>query len=474
MGSQQSLFDATYRSDSRRSLSRRSLSRSPSRSPSRSDSRSNSPSLTNCNKNNPRDEYIFLELVGTGSTGVIYKVQDKADNIFYAVKVVDLNATNAYTYEKLSLAETSFLAKFSHPHIIQQKDCFIFENVIYSVLDLAVTDLYDYFDSTKKENKPLSELIIYKIFKQLIAALKECHAKNVTHRDIKLENILIKNFIHGVPNIMLADFGLATNFEPGQLIDEYPGSPTYAAPELITGRPYPAGVTDIWAVGIVLYILYYGTNPFWNDDIDEMYRNIHRAPPPFDLLEHRPSSNRDLETFIKGMLTKDFKDRFTINDILNSEWMKRMAREDYTEFKENIGSYTNQELKQYVEACTDEFIVIPRIANDRLKYMIDSLKINKFIKNVTVYNMNLDATQHLIDLIQNNDLITTLNLNLNPRVQIPDVMWSSLLAGLKYNSGLTYLTINDIKNSAVEARLDINKHNKLINSLTLVDILKLL
>ncbi len=115
-------------------------------------------------------------------------------------------------------------------------------------------------DLFSEEYERLTEPAAFRIFHQLVDAVEHCHLNHVIHRDIKLENMLIDNAAD--MNVTLIDFGFSTLRRPTDpLLEDYPGSPAYAAPELMQGIPYPGYSSDVWAMGVSLYVLLTGMSP---------------------------------------------------------------------------------------------------------------------------------------------------------------------------------------------------------------------
>ena len=115
-----------------------------------------------------------------------------------------------------------------------------------------------------KRRKKLDEAIAKFLFRQIIVGIGYLHKKGIIHRDIKLENILIDN--EGC--IKIADFGISKEIKPGATIKEKHicGTPAYMAPEMIRkGNIKYDGSVDVWAAGVVLFVMVYGHLPFLGD-----------------------------------------------------------------------------------------------------------------------------------------------------------------------------------------------------------------
>ncbi len=175
-------------------------------------------------------------------------------------------------------------------------------------------ELFDYILNAKTS---ISECTARTIFKQLVSAVQHCHSNNFAHRDIKPENILLTSD----NNVKLIDFGLSALYE-GKHTDltTVLGTSSYVAPEILNGS-YDLKV-DVWACGVILYLLLSRCLPYGGDSINQVVRNIHYLrTPPFQksIWKEISGSAKDL---IKKMLTIDPLKRLDINEVLEHPWMK--------------------------------------------------------------------------------------------------------------------------------------------------------
>ncbi|EGR28347.1 protein kinase domain protein [Ichthyophthirius multifiliis] len=158
--------------------------------------------------------------------------------------------------------------------------------------------LYQYLKNKKK-----NQLLIYdvkKIFRQIIQGVDYIHQKNVCHRDIKLENLLLDDDL----NIKIIDFGFAVCSPHDRKLNSFCGTPSYMAPEIIKKVEYSGQKVDIWSCGIVLYILVCGKFPFKGYDEKDLYRKIlknnYQIPSFVD---------NQTKTLLKKLLSQNPEDR---------------------------------------------------------------------------------------------------------------------------------------------------------------------
>jgi len=167
--------------------------------------------------------------------------------------------------------EISLLTLFNHSNIIKVVEYFendkFFTMVMPTHGDVCI-DLFEFID----RNHALDEALASHIFRQIACAVQYILSKGVVHRDIKDENIIIDDKFH----CKLIDFGSAAFYKPGSTFSVFCGTIEYCSPEVLMGQPYEGPELEMWSLGVTLYTLIFGENPF--QDIDETIEAVIRPP----------------------------------------------------------------------------------------------------------------------------------------------------------------------------------------------------
>ena len=271
--------------------------------------------------------------IGTGLLSKIYLATNKIDSLQYAVKKINKKKVlnNGISLEIIK-NEIEIHERILHPNIVRMYSHYEDENNFYCFLEYINGQSLLKFMEDKK--KGLSERETCKLFNQIIKSIKFLHSNKIIHRNIKLENFLIKNN----DIVKLIDFGccaILTDEEPKRM--STCGTYLYMSPELINLSPYDYCV-DIWALGVLLFELLEGYSPFGkrDDNHDEIYSNI--LTKKFKV--NKELSNNCLDLLNK-MLENDCEKRININGIFNHPWIKDWSI-DKSEGNLNIENFENK------------------------------------------------------------------------------------------------------------------------------------
>ncbi|GJZ48117.1 SNF1-related protein kinase catalytic subunit alpha KIN10-like protein [Tanacetum coccineum] len=176
-----------------------------------------------------------------------------------------------------------------------------------TVVDIGLGELFYYIIT----NGRLEENEARHYFQQIISGVESCHLHKVVHRDLKPENLLLDS----KGNVKVADFGLANVMRDGHLLKTSCGSPSYAAPEVLSGRLYAGPEVDVWSCGVILYALLTAILPFDDENVSTLLAKIKSGI--YTIPNYLSLGARDL---ISRMLIVDPVNRITILEIYKHPW----------------------------------------------------------------------------------------------------------------------------------------------------------
>ncbi|XP_067138239.1 serine/threonine-protein kinase SIK3-like isoform X2 [Centruroides vittatus] len=226
-----------------------------------------------------------------------------------AIKIVDKRQLDTENLKRMN-REVQIMKLLNHPHIIQLYQVIDTEDMLYLVTEYASGgDIFDYLVLHER----MEESKARKKFKQIISAISYCHKHYVVHRDLKAENLLLDENM----NIKIADFGFSNYFQSNKFLKTWCGSPPYAAPELFEGKEYDGPKTDIWSLGVVLYVMVCGALPFDGKTLQSLRHCVlsGKFRIPFFM-------SSDCENLIRNMLVVDPEKRYSLEQIKKHKWMR--------------------------------------------------------------------------------------------------------------------------------------------------------
>uniref|UniRef100_A0A665TY83 Serine/threonine-protein kinase DCLK2 n=1 Tax=Echeneis naucrates TaxID=173247 RepID=A0A665TY83_ECHNA len=260
------------------------------------------------------EKYKVGKVIGDGNFAVVKECMERSTGKEFALKIIDKAKCSGK--EHLIANEVAVLRKVKHPNIIMLIEEVDTPSELYLVMELVKGgDLFDAITSSAKYTERDASIMVF----NLAGALKYLHSLNIVHRDIKPENLLVFECPDGTKSLKLGDFGLATVVE-GPLYTVC-GTPTYVAPEIIVESGYGLKV-DIWAAGVITYILLCGFPPFRSernmqeDLFDQILLGRLDFPSPY--WDNVTDSAKEL---IGKMLQVNVEARYTAQDVLSHPWV---------------------------------------------------------------------------------------------------------------------------------------------------------
>ncbi|XP_072200409.1 PAS domain-containing serine/threonine-protein kinase isoform X2 [Excalfactoria chinensis] len=271
--------------------------------------------------------YDTLSLVGKGSFGFVWTARSKKYHQEAVVKFIwkERVLEDCWVDDPdvgRVTQEIAILLKLQHPNIIKVLDVFENERFFQLVMEKhgSGLDLFTFIDNQPDLDEPLASYL----FRQLVSAVGYLHCRNILHRDIKDENIVIAEDF----TIKLVDFGSAAYLQPGRLFYTFCGTIEYCSPEVLSGKPYRGPELEMWSLGVTLYTLVFGENPFC--ELEEAMAAVLNFPRLV---------SKDLMNLMAGLLHPAPEQRTTLAMLLEDPWLKQPV---------NLGDYSWEEV--YVSA----------------------------------------------------------------------------------------------------------------------------
>uniref|UniRef100_A0A6B2EG62 Serine/threonine-protein kinase ULK3 n=1 Tax=Phlebotomus kandelakii TaxID=1109342 RepID=A0A6B2EG62_9DIPT len=258
-------------------------------------------------------DYEMLEKLGFGSYATVYRSQKKTTKEIFAVKCVEKSQLAGSSLENI-ITEIRLLKRLKHQHIVEMHDFLCDDKNIYIVMELCNSGSLSTFI---KRRNVLPETTCRFFLRQLALALEYMRSNNVSHFDLKPQNLLLTK----TPQVVLkvADFGFAQHIELGQENTTVKGSPLYMAPEILLRKCYDCKA-DLWSIGVILYECLFGKAPYSSKSLSELLekirqlqrieipRNTRISPECEDLLTRLLQHDRDKRIEFKDFFQHDFLD----------------------------------------------------------------------------------------------------------------------------------------------------------------------
>lgn len=264
-----------------------------------------------------KDFYVIGDLLGQGAFAQVKLATDRETGEQMAVKIIKKHQYDQKEMEYI-LREMNIMKSVSHKNIVNTVDIFNSSKYLHIVLEfMEGGELFDIIADAGN----FSEQQASQVMRDTVKGVQYLHLHGIVHRDIKPENVLCKTKSWPL-NVKIADFGLANFTEDGEVRERTKsliGTPGYVAPELVRGEQYGAAV-DMWACGVLLYIMLSGRMPFYGRDDQACLRMI--AVGKFDFPDREWAAiSEDAKSLVRGLLQVDPDKRLTADAALQHRWL---------------------------------------------------------------------------------------------------------------------------------------------------------
>lgn len=324
--------------------------------------------------------FKVINEIGSGSYGRVFKVKDKRDNIIYAMKIIDLTQTTVE--EKLKFFnESEIISALDNPCIIKYKESFEEEGKLFLISEYASGgNMKIKLEKAKDKGIKFSDNQILIWLSQMCLGLSHIHSKNIIHRDLKLENILV-TFSN---SIKISDFGLSVQLPDfNSKANKIVGSELYIAPEVYSNKGYNKSA-DLWSLGIILYQLATFDIPYESKD-DFIKWKLKKVP---DYV------SKDISDIINQLLQIDPNKRISLDDILD----KQCIVDSMSSFNEKAS--TSLEHKTLLRSTKKE------VKNSF------ALLIQKILNN----DLEIEITEKIINIVKNSNFFKKCSGQLDPNI----------------------------------------------------------
>uniref|UniRef100_A0A8D0GIA4 non-specific serine/threonine protein kinase n=1 Tax=Sphenodon punctatus TaxID=8508 RepID=A0A8D0GIA4_SPHPU len=322
--------------------------------------------------------YMALSLLSFNLSSTLFRLNDCNSLACFsqvAIKIIDKTQLDEENLKKI-FREVQIMKMLCHPHIIRLYQVMETERMIYLVTEYASGG--EIFDHLVAHGR-MAEKEARRKFKQIVAAVHFCHCRNIVHRDLKAENLLLDANL----NIKIADFGFSNIFTPGQLLKTWCGSPPYAAPELFEGKEYDGPKVDIWSLGVVLYVLVCGALPFDGSTLQNLRARVlsGKFRIPFFM-------STECEHLIRHMLVLDPSKRLSMEQICKHKWMK--LGESDAEFDRLIAECQHLKVERQTEPLNEDVLLAMAELGLDKERTLQSLRTDAYDHYSAIYSLLCD------------------------------------------------------------------------------------
>ena len=355
-------------------------------------------------KRSYKDFYETLDIIGTGGYGYVFKGRDRKTKELRAIKVMNVekieqNLSSQYETknikEHLKLCIEGFIKEFENMQICSKNNdnsvkCYEYfnnEDNFVIIMELCDTNLQHILSNKiKKEKKGFKYEEIYDIIKQLNKTFRIMKDNNIIHRDLKLENILIKYIDKEKKKykIKLSDYGSSKRLiSLSRSCNSHSGTLAYMAPEILKGEKYNYKC-DLWSIGIIIYRLIYGESPYLGANEAALINRIEELGNKMIKID-----NKVLNDLVKKLLEKDQNDRINWDEYFNHPFFETKSTKSTNTI--NLIYYLEKEKQENIfgeEFVKNNIDKIELVINGIKSKLIQKYKLKKGENNIQIIIKN--------------------------------------------------------------------------------------
>ena len=267
----------------------------------------------------PKKKYITQKLLGVGTYGQVFLVQNKYTKEYFAMKEIPKTSEDLLSDNEI-MDEIEILKNLDHPDIVRITEFYNTENSYY-----LINEYCKYGELYEQVKNEFSETQIAVMFRQILSGIAYLHSNNIIHRDLKLENILISDIEKSITTnedlflVKIIDFGTAKIFDKNKIPRAIVGSIYYIAPEVIL-KKY-GKECDMWSLGVILYMFIVGHAPFDGRSNRDIMEKIKGGKYLKNEKRWKKASN-EVKDLINKLLVLEPEKRLTAFEALRHPWFK--------------------------------------------------------------------------------------------------------------------------------------------------------
>ena len=355
------------------------------------------------------ENYEYIEIIGQGMYGRVYKALNKIENKYYAIKCLNFKDITEKERKNIEM-EVNLLKELKHPNIVLYKDSFLDKENNLNIVTTFCEGGDMYQKIFKEKNKYFDENKIINWLIQLLLGLSYIHDKQIVHRDIKTKNIFIQN----EHTLRIGDFGIAKIFKQAQTMNKLVGTPLYMAPECFKQAKKFSYKSDIWSLGCCIYEMCNLKHAFEGKFFPAVSVKISEGKrAPLNKIY-----SRDLKDLVDSMLDLNPRHRPTIANILERPFMKIKVGEYIMDFINNYKKYDGTEEQiNILNEQAEKFQIFKININNEINNKIIDIKNKINLNNNFIDNNNDNKNYKLKD---KHNIINNLNKNNNSKKNIKE------------------------------------------------------